>query len=214
MTHTAPLHNSADQILLRLKSQGELSAGDIAEALSISRMGAHKALNNLLAEGLVRARDRVHGRGRPQRLFSLTAAGHARFPDRHADLNAELIGHIRTVFGEEGLDRLIAERENRQKQRYADVSADDAPMAERVSRLASIRAEEGYMAHVADQEDGSMLLVEDHCPICAAAEACQGFCRSELTMFRLALGPDAEVERVEHLLSGARRCAYRVRQSS
>lgn len=51
-------------------------------------------------------------------------------------------------------------------------------------------------------------------PICAAASQCQGFCRAELRMFSTLLGQFAEVERVEHLLSGARRCAYRIRPIS
>jgi predicted ArsR family transcriptional regulator len=55
-----------------------------------------------------------------------------------------------------------------------------------------------------------VLLVENHCPICAAARACQNFCRSELDVFRRVLGPDVQVERVEHQLAGARRCAYRI----
>lgn len=52
------------------------------------------------------------------------------------------------------------------------------------------------------------MLVENHCPICAAATACAGFCRSELETFRAVLS--AEVERSEHILAGARRCAYRI----
>ncbi len=58
-------------------------------------------------------------------------------------------------------------------------------------------------------DSGALTLVENHCPICAAAQTCQGLCRDELALFQ-ALLPDAEVERSEHLLSGARRCAYRV----
>ena len=54
------------------------------------------------------------------------------------------------------------------------------------------------------------VLVEAHCPICAAAQSCQGFCRSELALFRRCLGPELQVERTEHLLAGARRCAYRI----
>ena len=54
------------------------------------------------------------------------------------------------------------------------------------------------------------LLVEDHCPICAAAAICQGLCRSELEIFARCLGRDVQVERVEHVLAGGRRCAYRV----
>ncbi|MDQ3753204.1 MAG: MarR family transcriptional regulator, partial [Acidobacteriota bacterium] len=70
--------------------------------------------------------------------------------------------------------------------------------------------EEGYMAEVKSEDGGSYLLVENHCPICAAANACQGFCATELDLFRSVLGPGVEVERVEHIVSGDRRCAYRV----
>jgi predicted ArsR family transcriptional regulator len=66
------------------------------------------------------------------------------------------------------------------------------------------------MAEVEQAADGSLLLVENHCPICAAARECQNFCRSELAVFQRVLGPGASVERAEHLLSGARRCAYRI----
>src|SRR5260370_300875 len=58
--------------------------------------------------------------------------------------------------------------------------------------------------------DGSMLLAENHCPICAAASTCQGLCREELSLFRAVLGDKARVERTDHILAGARRCAYRI----
>ena len=54
------------------------------------------------------------------------------------------------------------------------------------------------------------LLVENHCPICAAASQCTRLCANELDVFERVLGPDARVTRVEHMLDGARRCAYRV----
>ena len=60
-------------------------------------------------------------------------------------------------------------------------------------------------------DDGSLLLLEHHCPVCEAASVCQGLCRSELELFQAALGDDVEVERVQHLLSGDQRCAYRIR---
>ena len=56
-----------------------------------------------------------------------------------------------------------------------------------------------------------LLLIEHHCPICEAAEACAGFCRAELGVFRAVLGDGVSVERTEHLLSGGARCAYRIR---
>ena len=58
--------------------------------------------------------------------------------------------------------------------------------------------------------DGHWVLVENHCPICSAAERCQGFCRNELELFRTILGEEVEVERVEYLLAGGERCAYSI----
>jgi predicted ArsR family transcriptional regulator len=37
-----------------------------------------------------------------------------------------------------------------------------------------------------------------------------GLCRSELAIFRAVLGADVTVERTDHILAGARRCAYRI----
>src|SRR5215469_999590 len=82
-------------------------------------------------------------------------------------------------------------------------------LAERVGRLAALRSAEGYMADITRLDDGSFVIAENHCPICAAAVACQGFCRSELTLFAVLLAP-ARVERVEHVLAGSRRCSYLV----
>ena len=80
---------------------------------------------------------------------------------------------------------------------------------DRVRRLAELREREGYMAR-AERDGRDWLLIEDHCPICAAASACQGFCRSELMLFQDVLGPDVQVTREQHLLAGGRRCTYRV----
>lgn len=66
------------------------------------------------------------------------------------------------------------------------------------------------MAEVRRERPGTFVLVENHCPICAAATACQGFCTSELDLFRSVLGPGVDVERTEHIVGGDRRCAYRV----
>ena len=67
------------------------------------------------------------------------------------------------------------------------------------------------MAEVAPGDDGGFMFLERHCPVCAAAQACTGLCASELDVFRTVLGPDVEVERTDHILAGAPRCAYRVR---
>ncbi|MCB1693523.1 MAG: transcriptional regulator, partial [Pseudomonadales bacterium] len=79
---------------------------------------------------------------------------------------------------------------------------------EKVARLCEARSDEGYMAEFEDAGEGRLRLMENHCPICIAAQSCQGFCQSELDVFRELLADSATVEREDHLLRGARRCTY------
>lgn len=200
---------TADRILFLLKTRGPAAAASLASALAMTAMGARQHLAALERQGLVAHRDERRSVGRPKRMWSLTAQGHARFPDGHAQMTVELLDAVRAVFGEPGLDRLIAIREAETLSRYRRSLAGAASPAARLRRLAKLRRAEGYMAECRADAAGGFLLVENHCPVCAAARACQGLCRSELALFR-ALLPDCAVERVEHVLAGARRCAYRV----
>lgn len=201
---------TADRILFRLKTRGPESIAALSEAFGVTSEAVRQLLVKLEADGLVGFEDHRAGRGRPKRLWHLTESGHARFPDRHADLTVGLLDAIRAEFGEAGLDRLISRREAEQRELYTATTAGAADLEERVALLADLRAREGYMAEWRREADGALLLIENHCPICAAAAKCQSLCRSELDVFRAALGEDASVERVDHVLAGGRRCAYRV----
>lgn len=202
-----------DRLLFLVKRRGALSSAEAGAALGVTKQAAQQGFAALAAAGLVRAEDRASGgRGRPRRCWALTGAGHARFPDRHADLTLELIAAAEAAFGPAGLEALIAAREVASRAAYR-AATEGRDLPGRVRALAEARAREGYMARVEPAPDGDgWLLIEDHCPICAAAARCQGFCRSELSLFREALG--GRVERAEHVLSGARRCVYRVRAAA
>jgi predicted ArsR family transcriptional regulator len=209
--------NTADNVLFLLKTRGPQTAQKLAELLDLTSMGARRQLESAQEKGLVAFEDVADKVGRPSRRWHLTEAGHARFPDRHADLTLQMIQQVRSLFGEEGMDKLIAARERESEAVYRaalDAVAPPAPadaLAGRVEALARARDAEGYMAETEVQQDGSLLLIETHCPICAAATSCQGFCRSELQVFQRVLGDECQVERAEHLLSGARRCVYVIR---
>ncbi|MFN3935612.1 helix-turn-helix transcriptional regulator [Parvibaculum sp.] len=204
------MHETADRILQLLKRNGARTAGQLGEALGMTGMGARRHLDRLVREGLVQGFDRVEGVGRPRKFWKLTEKGHLRFPDAHAELTAKLIGDVRRLFGEDGLDRLIGERERDMRLNYERALREKSGLENRVEALAAMRTGEGYMARV-EREGNALLLIEDHCPICAAAESCQRFCRSELSIFHMVLGPDVVIERTEYLLEGGRRCAYRIR---
>jgi len=198
-----------DSLLFQLKTSGPVQAEPLARRLGISPQAVRQQMDRLLESGLVQYEDRTAGPGRPKRFWSLTEQGEARFPDSHAQLTLGLIDAVRIEFGESGLERLIARREQEMAASYGAALAAESSLEGKVAGLAALRATEGYMARWEAGPD-EILLIEDHCPICAAAKACQGFCRSELALFQAALGPGCRIERIDHLLGGARRCAYRI----
>ncbi len=204
------MNTPADRILFLLKTRGPAETLALAVTLGVSRQTTLQQLERLVAEGLISHADERRGVGRPRRIWSLTLAAQARFSDTHAQLTVEMLDAVRAEFGDGGVDRLIARREAVTTQSYAQALAPLQSLAARVARLTELRTAEGYMADCSPDPGGGFLLVENHCPICAAAAACQGFCRAELQIFRDALGQDVTVERTDHILAGARRCAYRI----
>ena len=192
-----------------LKTRVPQTAADLGAALGITGEAARQQLLKLAGDGLVEATAEARGVGRPSQLCRLTASGHARFPDTHAELTVQLIHTVKAVLGEEALERLITAREQETRVTYAAALEGAVDLRERVARLSAIRNREGYMAEWRVEGDG-YLLIENYCPICAAATPCQGLCRTELELFREALGAEAMVTRVDHFLAGARRCAYRI----
>ena len=200
-------------VLDLLKRRGEQSAAALGEALGVTPMAARLHLYELEAEGLAEARAQASGRGRPTKLWRLTDAAARVFPDAHQGLAVEMIGAVESLFGAEGLAKIIDAHSDRQREDYSMRMKGAKTLGERVRRLAKARSDEGYMAE-ARRDGRDWLLIENHCPICSAAKACTRLCASELGVFQDVLGPEVSVAREEHILAGARRCAYRVRAAA
>jgi len=206
---------TSEKILSLLKVEGALTAKVLASELGLTTMGVRQHLQALEDDGDISFEDKKAVRGRPTRYWSLTAKSNSHFSDRHEELTVQLIDSVKVIFGDEGLDQLIAHREKTSFALYSDRLANKADLLGKLEALAELRSEEGYMATVVD--DGEVAdkktiywLMENHCPICAAASKCLNFCRSELNLFQTLLAPYATVEREEHIVEGARRCAYKV----
>jgi predicted ArsR family transcriptional regulator len=208
------MKTTGDAILFQLKSLGDAQAETLAKRLRISVQAVRQRLERLLAEQLVQFADQPRGRGRPRRMWSLTTQAASLFPDTHAQLTVDLIGSIRAELGETAFDRLLDRRALEVTASYRKSLERQPDAVGKLRALAEIRAAEGYMARLEEQPDGTYLLVEDHCPICAAATICQGFCSVELKVFRNLLGSDWQIDRQDHLLAGGRRCTYRISGSS
>jgi predicted ArsR family transcriptional regulator len=197
-------------IVKLLKTEGAMTAARMADVLGLTAMAVRQHLYALQQEKLLTAGQQPVPLGRPVKYWKLTREADRLFPDAYAELSVALIGAMGDAFGEAGLKRVLESRCARQKTDYGKRIPPSLPLKEKLQRLARIRTEEGYMAELKPAGKGAFLLVENHCPICAAASACQGFCATELDLFQEVLGPGVSIERAEHIISGGRRCAYRI----
>lgn len=203
--------DSQDRILYQIKRLGPQTVRSLASDLGMTTMGVRQHLRQLDEEQLTEAMpEQAQSRGRPARRWKLTRGGHGRFPDGHGKITSELIASVRDLMGESAVDQLIEKRTRDALAQYREKLSGQHDLAERLRMLADLRSEEGYMAESSQLPDGTFVLMEHHCPICVAATACQGFCRSELEVFQSIFADCATVTREDHLLHGARRCSYRL----
>ncbi len=200
-----------DELLLHLKRKGPQTAAQLASRIRVTTVAVRQHLDKLSEQGLVAFEEERSRVGRPRRIWRLAPRAQAAFPDAHSELAVELIDAIESAYGGDGLERLVAARTRAQLKRYREaLPPRNASVAKRVAALARLRRDEGFMAEWSKERDGTLLLVENHCPICSAAAACPSLCREELAVFQAAIGRKIPVERVEYILAGGRRCAYRI----
>lgn len=192
-----------------LKTQGPQPLCKLADELKVTMEGARFQLLKLANEGLVQATTEAKGRGRPKQIWSLTEAGNARFPDRHQDLALRLLCNMHKTLSPETLKEVLDATAKSTTEKYQEELKTVTGLDQKVRVLAEIRNREGYMAEYVN-EGSSYLLIENHCPIQAAATCCSRFCQSEQDMFTAILGDQVRLERLEHILEGQRRCVYRI----
>lgn len=195
------------RLLEHLKRVGDASAEDLADALGVSLSAARQQLAPLEARGLVAHHDQRPGPGRPRRRYCLTPAAHTLWPRRYGELANQLLGFV----NDSDPDMVDSVFDRRRQQRVARAAArmDGLDFAARVTELAAILDEDGYLADSTELGPGRWLVTEHNCAIRDVAEHYGQACRSELAFLQQAL-PDAKVERVAHMVAGAHVCAYQV----
>jgi predicted ArsR family transcriptional regulator len=196
-------------IVRLLKQEGALDSMSLSRRLKLTPMAVRQHLYDLQREKLVTAEARPVPVGRPAKHWQLTREADRLFPDAYAELTLALIGAMGKTLDGVAMQKVLDARVAAQRDAYVARIAPTASLPAKLRELARMRTEEGYMAEVR-RDDTGFLFIENHCPICAAANACQGFCSTEMQLFQSVLGPNVSVERVEHILNGSRRCVYRV----
>jgi predicted ArsR family transcriptional regulator len=203
-----PLTASRQEILRLLRTHGEMTAEDLSQAMGISSVAVRQHLEVLAARELVRTQTERRPVGRPCRVYSLTESANELFPQSYHGLALMILEHLREQDGEQKVDEVFDARAERLEAQHASRMAGKS-LRDRVAAVARIQDENGYMSQWEECPDGSFRLREYNCAICQVARRFPRLCEKERELFTRLL--DADVTREEHVLTGDRRCSYRIR---
>jgi DeoR family suf operon transcriptional repressor len=199
-------------VLYAIRRRGEATSEQVAEQLGITVSGARQHLSALARDGLVDATESASTsvkRGRRSLVYSATADADAFFPKAYGELTNELLGYVADTDGAL-LDDLFARRREHRIEGARIRLERKRTLGARVAELTRILDEDGYLASSEKVGPGVYRIVEHNCAIWAVAQRYGQACTSELEFIRAALD-GTDVERVQHMVAGARRCAYEVR---
>jgi len=199
---------SRRSLLLEIKQRGEAGVDVLVAESGLTPSAVRQHLAPLVAEGLVERRAVPDGRGRPRHLYRLTDRGHGLFPTRYGELTTELLDYFSDA--DPALVDSVFERRRQRRLDGARARLAGLPLAGKVEELARILDEDGYLATCGAHADGTWHIVEHNCAIFGVARRYGQACSSEIEFLRQAL-PEADVERVSHMVAGQHQCAYRVR---
>jgi predicted ArsR family transcriptional regulator len=198
-------------VLYAVRRRGEATADQVAASLDITVSGARQHLSALVEAGLASATEVAEPtgkRGRRALCYSVTPTGDALFPKAYGELTNELLGYLDDE-EPDTVNRLFARRREARIAGARIRLAGLATLEERVAELTRILDEDGYLASWEATGEGGFVIVEHNCAIWAVASRYGQACASELDFIATVL-PDARVERTQHMVEGAKRCAYLV----
>jgi iron-sulfur cluster biosynthesis transcriptional regulator SufR len=202
----APTTNTRERVLHLLKLKGSMTADQIADELGITSMGVRRHLITMERDGLLQYRVKQRGQGRPGFVYSLTERGDEFFPRTYPQWANSLLDTVRALDGDKGVERLFDKRTEELSRQYRQRLL-GKNLQEKVTELAKIRSEEGYMADWEALDEKTFVLREHNCAICLIAKQYQSACSHELDLFKKAL-TDADVIREEHIVKGDKMCTY------
>ncbi len=205
-----PVTAAQRSVLYAVRRRGEATVGDVAQMLDMTLSGARQHLTGLVDAGLLESGSaaRVPGQqGRSERTYRIAPAAETLFPRAYGELTNQLLGYVPAAAVTVAFEHRRDDRIQNAQRRLAAKRT----FAARVTELARILDEDGYLASVEPIGRDAYRVAERNCAIFAVAREHPQACSTELEFLRAAL-PDADIDRVTHMMAGAHSCSYEIRK--
>jgi len=189
------------RILEHLRTK-KACAGELSDAVGISKVAIYRHLDDLVRDGLVRSTtEKCPGRGRPKLKFVAVDE-----QATYAKLCDEVFSHLEELFGSGAVLQVLSKRSQETIEELRPY-LQGLDLEQKIHHLAEYLTEKGYQASYYHQGD-TFYLEQGRCPGLALATEHSELCSTELQMYRELLGVD--VVREERIASGGQTCRYRI----
>ena len=193
-----------------LLEEGPITAPDIGERLSLTAAGVRRHLDALLESGEAQAINAPawahRGRGRPPKMFQLTATGRGKLAHAYDDLAGAAMRQLREIGGEEAIKQFA-------RKRVEAIVAGVEPLHEpgqmeaKAEEIAGAFTSKGFAASIREVGSG-VQICQHHCPVSHVAEEFPELCEAELEAFREILG--THVQRLATIANGNCACTTNI----
>lgn len=209
-TGTRADHPTRNRVARSVLDHGPSTVADLAGRLGLTQAAVRRHLDTLVAENVVEPREqRIYGartRGRPAKVFALTACGRDAFDQSYDSLAVDAIRWIERsagggAAGGAAVAAFARDRIEAQAEPYRE-AVESAPPEERTEALAKALSVDGYAATArsAPGPQQGEQLCQHHCPVAHVAERYPQLCEAETEFFSRLLG--THVQRLATIAHG------------
>jgi predicted ArsR family transcriptional regulator len=205
-----------DRVARTILENGPSTATVLARGLGLTSAAVRRHLDALAADGLIEEREprltAARGRGRPARMFAITAAGRDSFDQDYDDLAASAMRFIAEQGGADAVSAFARQRVSELEARYRPV-VEAAPADQRAEALAEALSGDGYAATTGETAGPvagrpGVQLCQHHCPVAHVAEQFPQLCEAETEVFARLLG--THVQRLATIAHGDGICTTHI----
>ena len=194
-----------DLVARAILENGPATAVSLAAKLHITPAGIRRHLDNLIAEGVLTAREPFQsskdsrGRGRPSKVFVMTDAGREKFEHSYDDLAVAALKFMASKNGEHLVNEFATSRADDLIRKGEHIKTSNKSILEKTKALSKLLTKEGYSAST-DKLGNGEEICQHHCPIAHVASEFPQLCEAETKAFSEILG--THVQRLATIAHG------------
>jgi predicted ArsR family transcriptional regulator len=200
----APVDDAStrSRVARAILENGPATAAALGVELRLTPAAVRRHLDQLLAEGIIEAREQritgQRGRGRPAKVFAVTDAGRDTFAHAYDELAASALRYLAETGGDDAVTAFARHRLTGLEERIRPL-LELAEPDQRPRVLAEALSNDGFAASVGTTPAGTQMC-QHHCPVAHVAEEFPQMCEAETEMFARLLG--SHVQRLATIAHG------------